>query len=410
MFLEYGINELKRYIHISQVSSGRVPLSCPYCGQSLIARKGSQKKHHFAHDGETCRLSDKDFDALNVPLFDRFHTVVDGKAWKQLRIFRMGQDANMRVLADRELVYVNHVGSTSQYELTDLGKIPFGLTSLSKFADFQLSKIYERHTDLSETIRLAQFELPHSYHTNPYHADPHPEMVMPALVDLHIYRSQLARVFNLDLYLLEITYSEGLLYKIGVTSDIDRRITEIRQDLAPLSIKQVEVLQLLKGRGAVERYAQHRYHEYQKPIDTLTEYFEFDDKLRSQVLSDFAQLGDFKPSDSDSNRYHPVYDESQPKLLTRRGLISTIIDHDPPEIETTIQDSIIRETIPKVRLEEMQHADNHIERPSDDTAILNKYPLVVEYIKNGFSLSVTARKCRVSINTVRKVKTILTSY
>jgi len=370
-----------------------------------MARKGTQKKHHFAHDGETCRLSDRDFDALNVPLFDRFHTVIDGKAWKQLRAFQEGQSANLRLLADRELVYV---GSTSNYELTDLGKIPFGLTTLNKFADFQLSKIYERHNDLSDTVRLAQFGLPYSYDTSSYQVDPHPEMVMPALVDLHIHRAQLARVFHLDLYLLEITYSEGLLYKIGVTSDIERRIAEIKRDLAPLSIKHIQPLRLLKRRGAVERYAQYRYIEYQKPIDTFTEYFEFDDKLRRKILSDFTQLGDFEPSDESRTRYHPVYDKNQPKLLTRHGLISTIIDNEPPEIEIIVQNSIQRETIPKETIEGMQHVDIPIGRLSDDdSAALDKYPLVVEHIQNGFSLNVTARKCRVSINTVRKVKTIL---
>ncbi|MHA2729593.1 nucleoid-associated protein [Vibrio campbellii] len=54
MFLSHGVNEQGDLVSIHEVSAGRVPLSCPFCGQGLIAKKGSQKEHHFAHDGQTC--------------------------------------------------------------------------------------------------------------------------------------------------------------------------------------------------------------------------------------------------------------------------------------------------------------------------------------------------------------------
>ena len=44
-------------IHISEVQSGRTDLTCPNCGQSLIAKKGKLKEHHFAHDGESCSIT-----------------------------------------------------------------------------------------------------------------------------------------------------------------------------------------------------------------------------------------------------------------------------------------------------------------------------------------------------------------
>jgi hypothetical protein len=409
MFLEYGVNQSERYIHISQVNSGRVTLSCPYCGQSLIARKGNKKEHHFAHDGTTCRWSDRDIDALSVPMFDRFHTFLEGKLWKQLQGFKHGQDANMRILSERELVYVSHIGQASGYQLTDLGKIPFGFATLSTFADFQLSKIVDRHYVLSETIRLAKFGLPYSYDTSTYQVEPNPEMIMPALTDLQIYRTQLTRVFNLDLYLLEIKHSDGVLYKIGVSADVDRRMIEIKRDLASLSIKQIQPIQLLKRRGAVERYAQYRYREHQKKMGAHTEYFEFDDETKLKVLADLAQLGNFQPADKDDNRYISSYGNNPSRMLTRRGLVTTIIDNEPPEIEIIIKDSIKGENIRNDPIEGMQETTGtDAGRSSDDDDVFAKYPNVVTCLKKGDSLWVTARKCRVSINTVRKVNDILT--
>lgn len=54
MFLSHGVNDLGELVSIHDVSSGRLPLSCPFCGKSLIARKGSHKEYHFPHDGQTC--------------------------------------------------------------------------------------------------------------------------------------------------------------------------------------------------------------------------------------------------------------------------------------------------------------------------------------------------------------------
>jgi len=407
MFLEYGLSQSKRYIHISQVNSGRIALACPYCGQSLIARKGKQTKHHFAHDGTTCRWFDRDFNILTVPVFDRFNTFLDGKALKQLKAFKDDQSANMRILSNRELVYVPS-GQTSSYELTKLGKIPFGLATLSTFADFQLSKIVERHRDLSEIVRLAQFGLPSSTNTSTYQVEPNPEMVMPALADLHIYRAQLARVFNLHLYLLEIKYSEGLLYKIGVTADMDRRMIEIKRDLAGMSITQIQPLQVLKRRGAVEHYTHYRYREYQHKMDTHTEYFTFDDETKAEVISDFTQLGNFELADKDDNRYIPNYGDNSSRMLSRQGLITTIIDNEPSEIEVLVQGKNNHKgTIDQIQ--ETKEASIHSDNPFNDVdELFAKYPDVVTYLKKGESLQVTARKCRVSINTVKKVKDLLT--
>lgn len=53
MKLPFGIFEGK-YIHISEINSGRTDVLCPYCEIPLIAKKGRIKRHHFAHDGVGC--------------------------------------------------------------------------------------------------------------------------------------------------------------------------------------------------------------------------------------------------------------------------------------------------------------------------------------------------------------------
>lgn len=412
MFLEYGVNESNRYVHISQVNSGRVPLSCPYCGQSLIARKGRIKEHHFAHDGETCREASRDFEALNIPYFDRFDLHLDSKTWEQLQAFYEDKQTYTRTLIDKELVRYNNWGRKTFYELTDLGKIPFGETTLSKFAEMQIDKIMERHYDLSETIRLAHFGETYPGNPDRYYIAPAPDVVLSALADLNIYRSQVARVFALNLYLLKITTDSDPLYKIGVSADIDRRISEIKRDLsAHMTVKKIEVDRLLAHRGAVERYALHRYREYQISIGNLTEYFRFDKKTLTQVRGDFTRLDDYKLATDDS-RYLPTYDENEPQRYTQRGLITSILEGQRPDIEVTVKDIILRDNIRKGTIEGMQRAKEagiHVGRPSEDNqAIIDKYPNVIECINKGLSLRKTATECNVSVNTVRKIKDILT--
>ena len=49
--LKYGLRD-DQPIHISEVPSGlKCNCNCPQCGSPLIARKGSQREHHFAHHG-----------------------------------------------------------------------------------------------------------------------------------------------------------------------------------------------------------------------------------------------------------------------------------------------------------------------------------------------------------------------
>lgn len=403
MFLEYGINDTGRYVHISQVTSGRVPLVCPYCNQGLIARKGRVKQHHFAHDGETCRESERDFEALSLPLFDKFNTHIDGKTWQALQRFHSDMRGyDLQLLERAKLIQFNHFSRVSAWELVNPdGMIPFGLATLDKFQDFQLGKIYARHNEIADIVRRSHYGV-FSNFSPVMIQPPAPDMTPQNIIDLNIYRSQVARAFNLDLYLLEIN---NKLYKIGVTSDIDRRLSEIRNDLSKLmSIDSINVLRLCKRRGAVERYALFRYKDYSKPLATLTEYFEFDKSTRRKVLSDFTRLGDFDVLQGDE-RYR--YDDD----YHANGLVSSIMCNDMSDIELAVNDDIVKANISKGTRRGMAKAKArgvHVGRPTqDESDVLDNYPEVVKAINEGLSLRATAKQCGVSVNTVRKVKAVI---
>jgi hypothetical protein len=244
-------------------------------------------------------------------------------------------------------------------------------------------------------------------------------MVTPGLIDINIFRSQVARVFKLDLYLLKIiTPDIENLFKVGVTSNIDRRVSEIQRDLSQhLTIKKIEVDRLLKRRGAVERYALHRYRDNNHPIGNLTEYFQFDKKTVSNVRRDFTTLGHFnlvKPSEIFlTDAFGEIREDNGIKRHSRNGLITSICNGEKSQIEIVIDGIKHREKISEGTRAGMQRAKDagkHVGRPSEDRAdTLEKYPNVIECLSNGMSLRRTASECGVSVNTVRKVKAIIQS-
>lgn len=87
MWLNYGVDVNNQLIAIEEVSSGKINLRCPYCGRTLIAKKGKVKEHHFAHDGETCNLIIKrnPRDIPRLPLYDAFDIFLTGKELEQLK-------------------------------------------------------------------------------------------------------------------------------------------------------------------------------------------------------------------------------------------------------------------------------------------------------------------------------------
>jgi len=113
------------------------------------------------------------------------------------------------------------------------------------------------------------------------------------LVDLRLYRAQLASILLHNLYYLQIEADGLILHKIGVTKrSLTQRIPEIERDLRChyQNIK-VSVLGLWSHRGNVELYFKHRYKPFNYRIGSLTEYYLFNDNsIADSVLDELNQM------------------------------------------------------------------------------------------------------------------------
>ena len=391
-YLEFGATPDNRYIHISQVTSGRHDeLSCPYCGVSLIARKGRKLAHHFAHHGETCRdVGEMPEDAFSVPYYDKFDLGLTHNDMLTLK-WLAGLDtmpdtasqSRLETLQDEGFITWNRwIGRSGDWELTDLGKIPLGQATLTKFADIQSEHIRQKHDALVKTVQQA-YEPMQSW------IDAQPDYVPKALATLNIYRTQLQRVFSQTLYFFEIKHDEGKLYKIGVTSrDIQERLREVERDVVPfLHNPKGKILRLCHHQGSVERYVKHRYQAHQVEIGNLTEYFDFDN--RRNILSDLTRLGDAD-------------------FFNGATWSQRILDGEPSSIERSIMQKEAQMHHRQATIAGMQKAREqgvHVGRPAEsEQSFVDKYPEVVAMILQGASLRATAKKCGVSRNTVIKVK------
>src|SRR5690606_24115919 len=111
-------------------------------------------------------------------------------------------------------------------------------------------------------------------------------------------RAQMRRILETTLYFIEVRTGAGILHKIGVTTrPLEQRLAEIRADLTP-HFSSVELVPFgtWAHRGHVELYFKHRYRRFQRPIETLTEYFAFEDV--KAVLRDLRRM---KPKELNGN-------------------------------------------------------------------------------------------------------------
>ena len=287
MWLRYGVDKDDALVTIEDVPSGKTSLLCPYCGSGLTAKKGRIKEHHFAHTAETCRQVTRDNrDVPTLPLYEHFNIQLSGKELEQLKTFwRQYGAIGSRVpnfLVPRRFVWLGLLQeaefphSSSDYEFTDLGKIPFGKLELMLFNQVQEPLLLEK---LSELEKKAE----HAKDTN--------SLFLPErLTDLRLYRAQLKKILRTTLYYLEIVADGDTFYKIGVTQrPIEERMAEVQRDLSSLQAVSIKVLGVWTHRGNVEKYFKYRYQDFNHPIGSLTEYYKFNQEAKA-VLQDLNRM------------------------------------------------------------------------------------------------------------------------
>jgi len=98
--LPYALRD-GRLVHISEVVGGRsCNCTCPSCGESLIARKGQEKVHHFAHEASECTHG------LQTAMHLAAKEILDEerRMWlPALRIERTGDGPHGPVIVKREI-------------------------------------------------------------------------------------------------------------------------------------------------------------------------------------------------------------------------------------------------------------------------------------------------------------------
>ena len=162
------------------------------------------------------------------------------------------------------------------YYFTDLGKIPVGGLSLSKFNAVQEPLILSELDRLTNSVEIARAISE--------------ELLQEKFADLEIYQLQIQRILQFTLYFLEIRADNKAIYKIGVTSrNISDRLLEIERDLKQhYSNINIDVLETWQHRGNAELYFKHRYKEFNYRIGKLTEYYKFKDA--DTVLEDLHSM------------------------------------------------------------------------------------------------------------------------
>jgi hypothetical protein len=284
MWLKFGVSSDNALVCIEDIPSGKTSLTCLYCGGGLTAKKGRVKEHHFAHTDTTCkpvanRVAYRDFPAL--PLYDNFNIQLSGKELEELKVFWLNygvRDEGIFVKPSFKLILSKLLAWNEGgfYEFTPLGKIPVGALPLRLFNEVQEPSLLEKLVKLEQAEERAKLMNSRYF----------PEK----LADERIYRAQLKRILENNLYFLQIKAGRKLLHKIGVTKrPIEERVMEVQRDLAAHYKRvDIQVNGVWKHRGNVELYFKHRYKDFNYRIGSLTEYFQLADV--DQVWDDLRQM------------------------------------------------------------------------------------------------------------------------
>jgi len=242
-----------------------------------------------------------------------------------------------------------------------------------------------------------------------------------ALIDLQLYRRQWQRILTSTLYFLKIG-TEGL-YKIGVTTrSIEERVNEIEADLMlPLGQVKIEVIGTWPSRGNVERYFLHRYAAYRQPLGNLSEYFRLADakpvirdlrRMQDKVLSALENqvlAGLPAPAEIDiADLQAEAERQAEQACLEAEHLAEQAKIEAERQAQLTRRSEHIRAGMQRVAA-----LGRNIGRPKGSGVTEAEFmqKLTSQAIRaaldEGLSIRQTAARVGVSVNTVQKVKTLL---
>lgn len=371
MFLSHGVNEQGDLVSIHEVSAGRVPLTCPFCGQGLMAKKGSQKEHHFAHDGQTCADAKAILQMTALPLFDvgmglsKTEIALLEKLSRWRSFSRTWLSTKQRAVFD-ELVVSGLVGFQEGDDRPRLSKSAKQLLTLNSHAGRYLS--IPDYAELQEALFVARekqlivHDLAHDTQTTKF------------------FRLRLATFLQQHLYVLRISLEQDEvcypLLKVGMTTrSIEERTPEICRDLEKFGrIQNIEVLGFFHHFGSLEKRLLNLMQPQQHQLGSLTEYSDLLSIPPHLLNEDIRNLGKRKVNGHECS---VTYRHHQRKVRggQRRSQLLN---------------------------------DQHLGRPSKKAdTLLEDYPDVVRAHENGLSLRKASAETGRAVNTIRKVYDVL---
>ncbi len=319
MKLPFGIFEGK-YIHISEINSGRTDVLCPYCEIPLIAKKGRIKRHHFAHDGVGCvdhfmshffSLSGRLPISLSLSVFatqklnkintyfsdlkKEYHNFNQRKREEEIIIPALKKTLNHLLISDK-------TGNVKEI-LVQIDR--YLNQTVAPFPEFHIIRSAALTTEYTDGKRRTTFakleEEKHEY----FYA----EAFAPAVqflkkhhqkaydfkeisTKMKLFQKDLTYFKQFDLYFIEVIADHQKFYKIGLTSRaLETRLKEIQQDLKKYYLNiQLKPLFQRKGYAFLETFFKQKYNTQQMRIGQLTEYFSFSEKEIRLILKDLNLL------------------------------------------------------------------------------------------------------------------------
>lgn len=395
IFLTFGITSSGQWRSIHDVTSGRTELVCPWCKTRLIARKGNVKVHHFSHDGVTCRISDEAVRQTLIPTFDTFE-LLDSDEYRYLerRITYkqhnkvhgwQGMDSAIQRLSAMQIITVQSTtDSTLESVKENLHKLGGYLDSAGNpnpslrnlFKALRpLINIDERwrrsvqieSTHVSRDYQKNRFEniknLSDLEHAQRYWLDAfwrRQSLIAPDY--LEFLRQKFHALNQQNLYVMRFTGEFSSLpssfLKIGLSSrDVDTRLKEVLADLKPFGSRiKGNVLRVKNSGGRLERLLHRFFKDTNLAIGNFREYFQ-----ETRVDWFIEQLDNL-----------------------------VVNEYTPPS-------------------NEQEQAPSPGRRKKSNAEILAEYHDIVDALESGKGIREISRDTGRSVNTIQKVKTILTA-
>lgn len=401
MFLTFGVNQKGKWIGIDEVDSGKTALYCPYCKQQLIAKKGTLKEHHFAHDGKTCRISEQAAKYTELPTFDHFE-LLDANELKYLerrqrykhkeiygwvgmreaiqrlevmQILSVNYDgerhsndvvkATERLIALRKSL-INDEGEPSSFLIDILNALQplTGHNLVDKWSDSRtivstsINRKYHMNK-LSKLDKFSQYESAQRYWFDAYYRKVAllcPDFLPMLNAKYHSLNNQRLYVFRFS---ATISGCPESFIKIGMTTrPTEERLREVHSMLSSYGkVFTSEVhCEIIHG-GRLERLIHHHFAQNLLSLGSHREFFHIQGTALDQLVDDMTTYGQIAP-------------------------------YYPPELDLSIS----------------RCPASAGRKKKSDSEILAEYPKIIECLEKGMGIRPTSRETGYSVNTIQKVK------